>query len=94
MKQKIKLTIPEGDGLWPNQYQGKTVEVDIANVSFPDGTYWSCQGDGFAASVELSGPEQAAPPVFSEPHPTIERLFGERVSSIHVDFFEKKERKP
>lgn len=94
MKQKIKLTIPEGDSMWPKKFQGKAVEVEIEAVKFPDGLFWGTTGDGYLAAIDLVDEQNAAsPPVFSEPHPTIERLFGDRIQSLHVDFWEKKEPK-
>lgn len=92
-KLKVNITIAEGAGPWPSDWWGKTVEVEITTLKGPNNLSWFCEGNTVSNLSLLEEPGPRPGPVSEkiDSHP-VEKLFGDRIQSLHVEFYER--RKP
>lgn len=79
---KIKIKIPD-DGLWPSDYRGRAVVVEVTSIVFENNMHWSVVG--------LSNPELVDDD--SAPKKTLDQNFyfgGQRVKDMTISFEESK----
>jgi hypothetical protein len=72
----MKIKIKPNNTMWPPQYLGQEVEVDVTQVVFPDGTIWVCTG----YDVEIIYPKSQIVQT------DLKKILGDNMVSLHVDY--------
>lgn len=78
MSRKVKVKIPDQSS-WPQEFWGKEVEVEINQITLPDGAMWTC--DDYSYPIDVVGSSEGESKVSS-----IKAMIGQEMESLNIQF--------
>ena len=78
MSRKVKVKIQDQSS-WPQEYWGKEIEVEINQITLPDGAMWSC--DDYSYQIEVVGSSEGGSKAAS-----IKDMIGQDMESLNIQF--------
>jgi hypothetical protein len=84
---KLKLSQEE---IWPEPYQGQTVEVGVKLIQFPNGMTWSVDTERYARECEIVGTSDGEKGTVVTEKTTLRDILGPGRWRVEIDYLSDK----